>query len=184
VSKQDKIAASVGGVLIVVVGTIAVLALTHNYVNTRPSQNRTASRLASVTTAFDPLTQYLGPCQLVVTPPAPNQCQAAAGHVVAFLGSLVNGNLFKAWKAANPGEYQRLSAHLANPMCSVAPVGQPQDMVTMTGAAFSAAVSIYACVEGSPPALVWPAPNPPPVAGAKDKTPPTPPGPVTITPGP
>lgn len=137
--------------------------------------------LQTYTGTYDADTQYLGPCA-VVTPPNADPCVAAQQTIrYVLFGAAVNADLFKKWKAANPGEYARLTAHMNAPACSQGAVGQPQDMLTQTGAMFYAAVQAYACALGTEP-IAWPVPNPPRVAGAKDKTPPSAPGPITVQP--
>jgi hypothetical protein len=122
-----------------------------------------------------------GDC-LVVVPPAVDPCEAAQGTLrYVVLGAVVNANQFKAWRTQNPGEWARLNAHMAAPACSVAPVGQPQDMRTFYGAALYGVVQAYACARGTEP-LTWPPANPPLDPNRADKTPPTAPGPLTVTP--
>lgn len=137
--------------------------------------------VTTITTTYDLDTQYVGKCG-IVTPPAPDACDAAQGILrYSFFASLVNADNFKKWKSSSPGDYQRLTAHMQAPASSAAPIGLVQDMRTALGAALASVVQAYACAKGTEP-IVWPAPNPPPLAGAKDKTPPTPPGPITVTP--
>lgn len=139
--------------------------------------------VTTITTTYDLDTQYVGKCG-IVTPPTPDVCDAVQGTLrYSFFSSLVNADNFKKWKSSSPGDYQRLTAHMQAPACSAAPVGLMQDMRTALGAALASVVQAYACAKGTEP-IVWPSPNPPPLAGSKDKTPPMPPGPITATPTP
>lgn len=127
--------------------------------------------------------QYVGPCS-IVTPPDADPCQAAQ-LVLRYqvFGDLVNTAYFPKWKRANPGELARLKTIMAAPKCSTATNPQPQTLVTFYGAMLGDIVEAYACALGSEP-IAFPTPNPPAVAGSTDKSPPTAPGPVTITPEP
>lgn len=124
-----------------------------------------------------------GPCA-VVTPPAVDPCLAAQLTLrYVVLGAFVNANQFKTWRSQNPGEYARLNAHMATPACSSGAVGLPQDMRTFYGAALYAVTQAYACALGTEP-LTWPQANPPLDPKRADKTPPSAPGPLTVTPTP
>lgn len=142
----------------------------------------TEAALVTVTTVFDPATQYLGPCA-VVSPPTADPCQAAQGMLShSFWGNMVNAKPFKNWRRDSPGDYQRLLGWLAAPRCSNAPTGLAMNMVTFYGAALVNTVWAYACALGTEP-IALPAPNPAPAPGATDKTPPSAPGPITVVPG-
>lgn len=125
--------------------------------------------------------QYVGPCS-IVTPPEPDPCQAAQ-LVLRYqvLGNVVNTTYHPKWVAANPGEMQRLAALMAAPRCSTPTAPQPQTMRTFYGAMLGDVIEAYACALGTEP-VTWPAANPPPLAGAKDKTAPSAPGPIVIGP--
>jgi len=141
-----------------------------------------ALNVQTVTTTYDVDTQYLGKCA-VVTPPSADPCDAAQGTIrYSFFGSLVNADQFKKWKSSAPLDYARLTAHMNAPVCSLGGAGLPQDMKTFMGAALYSAVQAYACALGTEP-IVWPAPNPPRTSSS-DKTAPTAPGPITVTPNP
>ena len=125
--------------------------------------------------------QYQGPCS-VVTPPEPDPCEAAQGQIrYSMLGHLVNATPYKNWRKGAPLDAARLDALMANPQCPTATNPQPQTLQTFMGAAIGAAINAYACAKGTGP-LTWPAPNPSPASGSTDKTPPTPPGPVQVSP--
>lgn len=137
--------------------------------------------VTTITTTYDLDTQYVGKCG-IVTPPTPDACDAAQGELrYSFWSAIVNADNFKKWKQSSPGDYQRLLAHMQTPACSVAPVGQVQDMKTALGVALYAEVRAYNCAKGTEP-IAMPLPNPPPLAGAQDKTPPSAPGPLNVGP--
>lgn len=160
--------------------TVGILASRSNSSDEQP---RAIAELnvTTVTTTYDADTQYIGKCGLV-TPPDPDRCDAVQGAIrYSMLGSLVNADQFKKWTQSAPNDYQRLTTLMAAPKCSIPSSPQPQIMVTFMGAALASAVQAYACALGTEP-IVWPAPNPPRTAGSKDKTAPTAPGPITVTP--
>lgn len=124
--------------------------------------------------------QYQGVC-VVVTPPEPDPCDAASGVIrYAFFGALVNVPYLEKWQTANPGEVFRLAAIMAAPKCSTPTSPQPQTMRTFFGAALAAAAEAVACAR-HPEAIGMPMPNPKPT-GTGDRTPPSAPGPITVTP--
>lgn len=125
--------------------------------------------------------QVQGPCA-VITPPQPDPCEAASGILAGpFLYDIVNAQLYKNWVAANPGEVQRLAAIMAAPVCSTPATPVDPTMRTYFGSALAMAFMAYACAYGSEP-LVWPAPNPPLDPKRSDKTPPSAPSGLTVTP--
>lgn len=125
--------------------------------------------------------QYQGKCS-VVTPPQPDPCDAAALTISgSFMYSMVNAQLYKNWAKANPGEVQRLAAIMAAPVCSTPATPVDPTMVTPFGNALAAAFMAYACALGTEP-LVWPAPNPPLDPKRSDKTPPSAPTGLQLTP--
>jgi hypothetical protein len=127
---------------------------------------------------YDADTQYVGKCG-IVTPPTADSCDAAQGVIrYAFFGKVVNASQFKVWKNQNPGEYARLTAHMNTPFCGS---GASPDMNTFYGGFLADAVEAYACARGIE-AIVWPTPNPPLDPKRADKTPPTPPTGLTVTP--
>jgi len=193
-TNKQKILAAIAGVLILIAGIAGAsyLVTKNDKVVYGVSNPNLGLNITTYTGTYDSDTQYLGKCA-VVTPPGSDPCDAAQGTLkYSFWGSTVNASTFQNWKKANPGEWARmcsgpiaadksqtcLTGHMATPMCSVGPVGQPQDMITKYGAALYAETSAYACALGVGP-INLPAPNAPPLAGAKDKTPPTAPGPIT-----
>jgi hypothetical protein len=91
---------------------------------------------------------------------------------------IVNATIFKTWRKQNPGEYQRLSAFMANPNCPTASNTAQPSMLTMFGASIVDAVQMFACAKGEPP-IAFGTVNPP--STGADKTPPTPPGDLTVT---
>ena len=124
---------------------------------------------------------YIGPCS-IVTPPEPDPCQAAQLVLrYQLLGNIGNSAYHPKWVVANPGEVLRLATVMAEPRCSTVANPQPQTMRTFYGAALADAVEAYACALGTE-AVTWPVPNAPPLAGAKDKTPPSAPGPILVGP--
>lgn len=138
--------------------------------------------IQTYTGTYDADTQYLGKCA-VVTPPNADPCDAVQGTLrYAFFNSLVNADQFIKWKKYAPLDYNRLTAHMNAPACSNG-TGLVQDMKTFMGAALFSVVQAYACALGVEP-IAWPAPNPPRAAGATDKTAPSAPGPITVTPNP
>jgi hypothetical protein len=136
------------------------------------------STFVTTTAVYDPNVQVAGPCA-ITTPPSVDPCLAAQGTLrYSFWSSLVNATIFNTWRSQNPGEWTRLQAHMAAPACSSGGVGQIQDMKTALGAALYSEVQAYNCALGTEP-ITLPAPNPPRLPGAKDKTPPSAPGPIT-----
>ena len=145
------------------------------------SSSEATDTLVTITTVYDPATQIPGPCS-IATPPKADVCLATQGILrYAFWAAIVNSSLITKWKAANPGEWNRLMAHMAAPNC---PNGSApaQDMITPVGAALASELNGYACALGTEPVTV-PAANAPPTSRA-DQKPPTPPGAVTVVPEP
>lgn len=121
--------------------------------------------------------QYVGPCS-IVTPPEPDPCEAAQlvlRH--SFWGEMVNAAYFKKWKQGSPGDYGRLLALMAAPICSTPAHPQPQTMRTPQGAALANVIEAYACALGAEP-IAMPAANPKPTG--TDRTPPSAPGPLQV----
>lgn len=120
-----------------------------------------------------------GPCGGSIAP-EPDPCLAAQGVVrYTFVSHIVNAQTFKNWKRDNPGELARLTTFMAAPTCPTPKNPAAPLMKTMLGAALVNVIQVYACVLGVDP-VVLPAPNPPPTG--KDKTSPSMPGAVTVTP--
>lgn len=137
--------------------------------------------VTTVTTTYDADTQYVGECG-IVTPPDPDACDAVRGTIrYSMFQSLVNAIQFNKWKQKSPKDYERLSILMSAPKCSVPSNPQPQIMVTPLGAALASAVQAYACAHGMD-AITWPAPYPALDPNRADKTPPTAPGPLQVTP--
>ena len=126
-------------------------------------------------------TQYQGVCA-VVTPPDPDPCDAVNGTLrYTVLGSLERNTYYPKWVAANPGEVARLAVVMATPVCSIPSTPQPQVMFTEYGAALAAIMQAVACARHPEP-ITWP-PLPPALSPTRsDKTPPSAPGPLTVTP--
>lgn len=135
--------------------------------------------LQTVTTTYDADTQYLGVCGDVVTPPTAGTCETIQGILrYQFFGRLVNANQFKVWKSQNPGELSRITAHMQAPLCGS---GANPDMKTYYGQFIADVVEAYACAKGTAP-IAWPTPFPALDPKRADKTPPTPPTGLTVTP--
>lgn len=137
--------------------------------------------VTTVTTTYDADTQYVGKCG-IVTPPDPDACDAVQGTLrYSMFQSLVNAIQFNKWKQKSPKDYERLTLLMGAPRCSVPSNPQPQIMVTPLGAALASAVQAYACAHGME-AITWPAAYPALDPNRADKTPPTAPGPLQVTP--
>lgn len=157
-----------------------------NYSVSNP--NSYGLNITTYTGTYDADTQYLGRCA-VVTPPTPDPCDSTRGTLeFTFWAKVVNASQFKSWRKQNPGEYARLNAHMANPVCPSGGVGPTQDMLTYYGGYLYDVVIAYACVAGAGGGtiapLVWPQANAALDPNRTDKTPPTAPGPITVTPNP
>lgn len=125
--------------------------------------------------------QYQGVCA-VVTPPEPDPCDSVNGTLrFAALGAFERSVYHAKWVASSPGDVGRLSAIMASPACSTPSNPQPQIMRTQYGAALAAVMQAIACARHPEP-ITWPPLPPPPTAGSTDKTAPTAPGPLTVTP--
>lgn len=147
----------------------------------RARRGLVVATLTTITTTFDPATQYLGRCA-VVTPPAPDPCDAANGTLrYAALYEVQLVPYYAKWTAANPGEVQRLAGLMAAPQCSDAPTGTPSVMLTHYGMLLQRITEAIACAKHPEP-IVWPEIPPPPDPNRTDKTPPTAPGPITVGP--
>lgn len=141
-----------------------------------------------------PVGSLMGQCA-VVTPPQTDPCQEASMILqYVVLNELGKGVYHPKWVKDNPGENARLNAHLASPLCNGGPgAGLPQDMKTHYGAALFAITQAIACLPQGPPnqqgqpiqvrePLKMGVPDPPLDPGRSDKTPPTAPGPIHVTP--
>lgn len=184
---------AVAGVALLVAGGTAAVMLTRSGTDDNAPMVQTRA-IALALAAQDAVTNTIpaieippggriGACGIVVIAPDADPCEKAQGMSgIAFWDSMKDSTLFQNWKKSNPGEWSRLQAHMAAPLCDQAPgVGLPQDMITPFGAALFADVTTYACARGTTPIIVQP-PNPPPLPGSKDKKPPSAPGPVTAAP--
>jgi hypothetical protein len=119
-----------------------------------------------------------GACGLAAAP-EPDPCDAVQGLArYAYMQNLVNAAIFKTWKKQNPGEYQRLTAFMANPNCPTPANGAQPAMLTMFGATIVDVVQMFACARGVAP-IEFGTVNPP--STGTDKTPPTPPSDLTVT---
>lgn len=138
----------------------------------------------TVTTVV-PEGSFVGQCA-VVTPPVGDPCEVVGQMLQYSLLMEVGATAYhKKWMQDNPGEVARLNAHLANPQCILGNQGPVQDMKTHWGAALYLVTQAIACLPKDPrnprPALEIPIP-PALDPKRKDKTPPTAPGPITVTP--
>jgi hypothetical protein len=125
--------------------------------------------------------QYQGVCA-VVTPPEPDPCDAVNGTLrYGALYAFESAAYHPKWVAANPGEVQRLAAIMATPACSTPSNPQPTVMRTQYGQGLALVMSAIACAR-HPEAIAWPPLPPAPNPARTDKTPPTAPGPITVTP--
>jgi hypothetical protein len=115
-----------------------------------------------------------------VVAPEPDPCAAAQGAIAdVMLRNLINAKTVSNWRRDNPGEWTRLTGFMLAPNCPTpANLAQPS-MRTRLGSALVNAIQAYACARGTGP-LVFPDPDPAPTGS--DKTPPTQPGPVTVSP--
>lgn len=181
---------AVAGVVLLIGGGTAAVMLTGSGESAAMPQSRAlaAALAAQDTTNTLPAVEIppggrIGACGIIVIAPDADPCEKAQGMTgIAFWDSMKDSTLFQNWRKANPGEWTRLQAHMRAPLCDQAPgVGLPQDMITPFGAALFTDVMAYACARGTA-AITVAAPNPPPTG--KDKTAPTPPGAVTVAPGP
>ena len=141
-----------------------------------------------------PVDSFLGQCG-VVTPPNGDPCEVSSQILQYFvLDELGKAAYHAKWVKDNPGENARLNAHLANPQCGSGATGLVQDMRTHYGAALFAITQAIACLPQGPPnqqgqpihprqlPLKMGVPDPPLDPNRSDKTPPSPPGPITISP--
>jgi hypothetical protein len=141
----------------------------------------------TVTTTI-PDGSWLGQCAVVTAPDHGDPCEVA-GQILqyVFLAEVGFTAYHAKWLKDNPGEAARLNAHLQNPQCIQGTTGPIQDMKTHWGAALYAITQALACLPPDPnpqnrrPPLAINVP-PPLDPKRKDKTPPTPTGPITITP--
>lgn len=141
----------------------------------------------TVTTTI-PDGSWLGQCAVVTAPDHGDPCEVAGQILQYVFLSEVGATAYHAkWLKDNPGEAARLNAHLLNPQCIQGTPGPIQDMKTHWGAALYAITQALACLPPDPnsanrrPPLAINVP-PPLDPKRKDKTPPTPTGPLTITP--
>lgn len=143
-----------------------------------------------------PIDSFLGQCAVVNPLVAGDPCETAAQIIqYVVLDELGKGAYHAKWVKDNPGENARLLAHLANPKCATGTVGLVQDMKTHYGAALFALTQAWACLPMGPPKadgtgaihprelpLKMGVPDPPLDPKRGDKTPPTAPGPITVSP--
>lgn len=118
-----------------------------------------------------------GPCGGSL-PPDPDPCIGAQLMLESVRRSLANAAQFRKWKAANPGEYQRVISFYANPGINI------PSMLTGIGNALIQVGQMYFYAKGPAVTAAWPAPNPPPLPGQSDKTPPSSPGGLHVNPPP
>ena len=109
-------------------------------------------------------------CNVPTADFVPEPCVAVWNSIKAMLTSVQVAELYKKWKASNPGEYQRLTVFMASGTGTQVP-----SMVTAYGMSLIQAVQAYIYAFGPQP-LEWPEPPPQAPAGSKDKKPPTSPG--------
>ena len=109
-------------------------------------------------------------CNVPTADFVPEPCVAIWNSIKAMLTSVQMAELYKKWKASNPGEYQRLTVFMASGTGTQVP-----SMVTPYGTSLIQAVQAYIYAFGPQP-LEWPATPPQAPAGSKDKKPPTSPG--------
>jgi hypothetical protein len=115
-----------------------------------------------------------------VVAPEPDPCAAAQGAIAdVMLRNLINAKTVSNWRRDNPGEWTRLTTFMQTPNCPTPANSAQPSMRTRLGGALVNAIQAYACARGTGP-LVFPAPDPAPTG--PDKTPPSQPGPVTVTP--